>query len=66
MGFPLLGDGLYGGKDLPGLTRQALHAFRLTLAHPQTQARLSLQAPLPPDLTDALAALGLRYNEKTV
>jgi 23S rRNA pseudouridine1911/1915/1917 synthase len=64
MGFPLLGDALYGGKDLPGLGRQALHAFRLTFAHPQTQARLSLEAPLPPDLTAALAALGLRYNEK--
>lgn len=65
-GFPLLGDALYGGKDLPGLSRQALHAFRLSLAHPQTQAPLSLQAPLPPDLMAALATLGLRYNEKTV
>ncbi len=65
-GFPLLGDGLYGGKDLPGLARQALHAFRLSLSHPQTQAPLSFQAPLPPDLVSALAALGLRYNEKTV
>jgi 23S rRNA pseudouridine1911/1915/1917 synthase len=65
-GFPLLGDSLYGGKDLAGLSRQALHAFRLSLAHPQTQAPLTLQAPLPNDLKAALAALGLRYNEKTV
>jgi 23S rRNA pseudouridine1911/1915/1917 synthase len=66
MGFPLVGDGLYGGKDMAGLTRQALHAFRLSLAHPQTQELLTLQAPLPADLTSVLAALGLRYNEKTV
>ena len=65
-GYPLAGDTLYGGQPLAGLTRQALHAFRLSLAHPQTGQALAFQAPLPSDLSTALAALGLRYNEKTV
>jgi 23S rRNA pseudouridine1911/1915/1917 synthase len=63
VGFPLLGDDLYGGKEMAGLTRQALHAFRLSLAHPDTHERLSFEAPLPLELATALAALGLRYNE---
>jgi 23S rRNA pseudouridine1911/1915/1917 synthase len=32
------------------LPRQALHAWRLSLPHPGTGARLALEAPLPPDL----------------
>jgi 23S rRNA pseudouridine1911/1915/1917 synthase len=51
MGHPILGDAEYGPADrftsslhLPG---QALHAFRLTLAHPVTGATLVGEAPLP-------------------
>lgn len=66
LGFPLLGDALYGGKALVGMNRQALHAYRLSLAHPQTAEPLSFSAPLPEDMRAALAALGLRYNEITV
>jgi len=32
------------------LPRHALHAWRLTLPHPETGERLSLEAALPPDL----------------
>jgi len=63
IGHPLVADPLYGGAPAAGLQRQALHAFRLALAHPVTAAPLCLHAPLPADLRAAWAAWGLRYNE---
>ena len=62
VGHPLLGDALYGGRPLAGLTRQALHAWRLAFTHPITGQALSWQVPLPADMQTALAELGLRYN----
>jgi 23S rRNA pseudouridine1911/1915/1917 synthase len=59
---PLLGDPLYGGVTDAGLTRQALHAFRLAFTHPLTGVSLDLRSPLPADLRAGLAALGLHYN----
>ncbi|CAM5784773.1 RluA family pseudouridine synthase [Ottowia pentelensis] len=59
LGHPLVGDALYGGAPAAGLTRQALHARRLSLAHPITGAPLDVVAPLPLDLAAALAAWGL-------
>ena len=64
IGHPLVGDALYGGAPAAGLTRQALHAFRLAFEHPVTRrSRWSSSAPLPADLRQALAAWGLRYND---
>jgi len=34
IGHPLAGDALYGGPQLPGLSRHFLHAARLAFAHP--------------------------------
>ena len=48
-GWPIAGDGSYGEAH-PALTRQALHAWRVTLPHPVTRAPLQLEAPLPRDL----------------
>jgi 23S rRNA pseudouridine1911/1915/1917 synthase len=62
-GHPIAGDALYGGAPVGGLTRQALHAFRLAFAHPVTGAPLAFHAPLPGELQAAWAAWGLRYNE---
>ena len=65
-GHPLLGDSLYGaGRKAKGtsaeaqerLGRQALHAWRLSFAHPRTGKVLKLEAPIPEDLTAALALL---------
>jgi 23S rRNA pseudouridine1911/1915/1917 synthase len=60
---PLLGDPLYGGRiKLPpgisdelaaaikGFRRQALHATRLELVHPERGERVSWEAPLPADM----------------
>ena len=68
-GHPLLADAVYGGRGARrgcprrsgpaggrGLGRQALHAWRLALAHPRTGKPLRFEAPLPPDLR-ALAIL---------
>ncbi len=61
LGFPLLGDPLYGGGDPPGsLGRHLLHAWKLGLTHPGTGAKLLLQAPPPADALRCLAQLGLR------
>ncbi|MEY2873609.1 MAG: hypothetical protein RLZZ373_980 [Pseudomonadota bacterium] len=52
-GHPLLGDGVYGGKPALGVTRQALHATHLGLAHPLTGDWLSFDRALPADLATA-------------
>ena len=61
-GHPLVGDALYGGKPDGSLTRQALHAWHLSLRHPITQAELAWTAEPPADLSAALTQLGLGYN----
>jgi 23S rRNA pseudouridine1911/1915/1917 synthase len=55
LGHPLVADPLYGGPAAAGMTRQALHARRLSLEHPVSGAALAFEAPLPPDLAAALA-----------
>jgi 23S rRNA pseudouridine1911/1915/1917 synthase len=62
IGHPLVADALYGGAPAAGLTRQALHAFRLAFAHPAGGQPMEFFAPLPADMTQALALWGLRYN----
>jgi 23S rRNA pseudouridine1911/1915/1917 synthase len=48
-GCPILGDAVYGVPH-EGLTRQALHAWRVSLVHPVSRARVGIEAPLPDDL----------------
>jgi 23S rRNA pseudouridine1911/1915/1917 synthase len=70
IGFPVVGDPVYGGRrrvpagstpalvaQLQAFPRQALHAARLTLAHPQTGREHTWEAPLPPDMQHLLQAL---------
>ena len=68
-GFPLLGDETYGGakRDKRAVERvrvaagrvgrQALHAWRLVLAHPMTGEQRTFEAPLPADFTAGMEAL---------
>ena len=60
-GHTLVGEAryVYGPDSLRPIPfgRQALHAYRLTLVHPQDDRVLELEAPLPPDMTDLLARL---------
>lgn len=67
---PLVGDLTYGGRPRPpkaasddmmgalrGFQRQALHAVKLSLAHPLTGEVLSWEAPRPDDMTQLIEAL---------
>jgi 23S rRNA pseudouridine1911/1915/1917 synthase len=54
-GHPLVADALYGGRPALGLHRQALHAWRLELAHPVTGATLVFSCPVPEDFARAWA-----------
>ena len=49
LGFPLLGDALYGGRT-ERLARQALHAHCLCLRQPLSGEELTVRAPLPSDM----------------
>jgi 23S rRNA pseudouridine1911/1915/1917 synthase len=55
--LPVSGDPVYGVAGDLGLTRQFLHAVRLTFEHPFTSEAIDVSSPLPPDLAAALARL---------
>ena len=44
VGHPLIGDTLYGGKEI--VNRQALHAAKLEFNHPLTQELITCHAPI--------------------
>ncbi len=68
---PIIGDALYGGRTgnqyrrqdarldtlARGVERQMLHAWRLTVAHPETGERLMFEAPLPDDMRGFIEGL---------
>ncbi|MDQ7087110.1 MAG: RluA family pseudouridine synthase [Acidobacteriota bacterium] len=60
-GWPLLGDGWYGGPK-QAITRTALHAWRLEIVHPETRQKELFTAPLPDDLTRLDRRLRLRQG----
>ncbi|MBE9241254.1 RluA family pseudouridine synthase [Synechocystis salina] len=59
LGYPLLGDRLYGPGGVPfnhqtnarpSDSGYILHSYQLGFLHPRTQETITLTAPLPPDL----------------
>ncbi len=68
LGFPIAGDDKYGDFSLnkvlqkAGLGRMFLHAARLSLPHPLSQAPLALDSPLPTELRGFIEQLN--RNEK--
>jgi 23S rRNA pseudouridine1911/1915/1917 synthase len=58
-GWPILGDRVYGRSD-PRIGRVALHAWRVRLRHPVTEAALELVAPIPADLASVANSGGAR------
>lgn len=63
VGYPLVGDPVYGEarwKGLPGpiqrplraFPRPALHAWRLAFDHPETGKRVRFEAPVPEDMKE--------------
>ncbi len=63
LGHPVAGDPVYGGvrrlaaTPLQAAGRQMLHAWRLSFSHPQGGTRMSVTAPLPPDMRQLLRTL---------
>ena len=50
LGLPLLGDELYGRPVCRGGNKRydlMLHAYRMTLTHPVTHERITIEAPTP-------------------
>lgn len=66
---PLAGDAVYGNPRHPcsapvketvkKLGRQALHAYRLSFVHPQSNETLTFEAPMPEDMYHLLSVLRL-------
>jgi 23S rRNA pseudouridine1911/1915/1917 synthase len=56
LGHALLGDKLYGGKDLY-IQRQALHAFEMRFMHPYQKCIITLRAELAKDIKELVDAL---------
>ena len=74
IGYPVVGDPLYGGRRnlstslppalhrlLTRTRRQMLHSWKISFDHPNTGQRHELSTPLPPDVRSRLRALH-RYN----
>lgn len=59
IGAPLLGDELYGGRSVEGLDRFFLHARSLAVKHPVNGETVTVQAPLPEELSQVAERLGL-------
>ncbi len=59
IGYPLLGDNLYGAVDTTLINRPALHAYSLSIRHPTKLERLTFIAPTPDDFRDAVEKLKL-------
>jgi len=76
MGFPLIGDKVYGhkrprsnrgfGNDslLEGFPRQALHAEKLAIDHVRTGKRMDFHAPLAKDLEALLNTLRQSHTDR--
>jgi 23S rRNA pseudouridine1911/1915/1917 synthase len=52
-GWPIVGDPTYGVR-YAGVDRQALHAWRISFAHPVTGMRIEISAPPPEDMARVL------------
>lgn len=61
LGFPLVGDTLYGKQHLARFFhRQALQARRLGLIHPQTGQEVEWEIPLAADFADIIKQAGMQ------
>lgn len=64
-GAPILGDTLYAPSPYANhraIKRLALHAGKLSFAHPVTGDPMTFEIPLPTEFHEALKVLGIRYE----
>ena len=70
IGHPVVGDAVYGGRKgamlskagelsdrIGAVERQMLHAWRVRFDHPATGERITVEAPLPPDMNELILSL---------
>lgn len=67
IGYPLVGDPLYGKKHLMSyFPRQALQAYRLGLVHPVTDKHVEWQIHLAEDFQELLERAGIDIDRVTI
>jgi 23S rRNA pseudouridine1911/1915/1917 synthase len=59
LGYPVVGDHLYGENEPFLIERQALHALSLSLRHPITGEPMCFEAPLPEDMENLIQKINL-------
>jgi 23S rRNA pseudouridine1911/1915/1917 synthase len=57
IGFPLLGDSLYGAAETKLIDRPALHAYSLSFKHPETLEKVTFTTPTPGDFQNVVESL---------
>lgn len=57
IGYPLIGDTLYGYVDESLIGRQALHAENLAFDQPRTRERIEIRASIPVDIQELISKL---------
>lgn len=58
LGYPIYGDTLYGlEEDKALISRQALHAYKLSLPHPRSGEILNLEGELPEDIKELITKI---------
>lgn len=57
IGYPLVGDPVYGNRKVIGENGQFLHAKKLEFYHPRTNEFLSFESPLPDDFNQLINEL---------
>src|SRR5438067_4580405 len=55
LGYPVLGDTVYGGRHAGKFSRQMLHAWKLGFDHPRRKRRMHFEAPQPEDFAKAIS-----------
>lgn len=65
IGHPVIADKRYGGGVLPALPGFALHSFRTTLIRPEA-GPLTVCAPLPEELLDLCAQIGINQDQTLI
>ncbi|QZA59181.1 RluA family pseudouridine synthase [Candidatus Rhabdochlamydia porcellionis] len=69
IGTPILGDETYGNAAINkkfSTKRQLLHAYFISFFHPITQQIVSLTAPIPEDLREAIELIDPQREKKSI
>ena len=53
IGHPILGDSLYGNESRL-ISRQALHAYKISFIHPISKEKICIEIDLPDDMKNVL------------